>query len=86
MKSNAEAIQLLEQLLRAQPRNSLVLEVCAELRARITEGKPKGALRPFDKVAYQREYMRKQRAATRSNPRRTNTAQPIAGEGTHGND
>jgi hypothetical protein len=60
MRSNAEAMQLLEQLLRLQPRNQLVIDVCGELRDRILDSRIER--KTFDRAAYMREYMRKWRA------------------------
>lgn len=45
------------RLRRAQPRNADTMLVCDALEATFVRAAPK-----FDKVAYQREYMRKRRA------------------------
>jgi predicted Zn-dependent protease len=62
MRSNTEAVQLLEQLLRQQPRNQLVIDVCEELRDRIAANRVAEPGKTFDKTAYQREYMKAWRA------------------------
>jgi hypothetical protein len=72
MKSNTEAMQIVDRLLRTFPRHPLVLEACEELKARIVDNRVREAtegpvivkpvLKTFDKTAYQRVYMRAYRA------------------------
>lgn len=62
---------LAERLLRSQPRNLLVIEVCEELKARLVEQPVLASQdRPklFDRVAYQRDYMRQRRAKVKPSP------------------
>ena len=72
MKSNTQVMALVDQLLRAQPRNALVAEVCAELRERAIDNRladPAERPKEFDRTSYQRELMRKRRALAKANPK-----------------
>lgn len=54
----AQLRDAIARLRRAQPRNPDTMLICDAIEATFVRAAPK-----FDKVAYQREYMRKRRAA-----------------------
>lgn len=66
MTSN-ETLQLIARLRRDMPRNADVLAVCTELEKFVTGlvRKLEREFKRFDKVAYQRDYMRVRRAKQR---------------------
>lgn len=63
---SGELISAISRIRRVMPRNVDVMLICDELEKRIITVLPNGDIKPkFDRVTYQRELMRKRRAAER---------------------
>jgi hypothetical protein len=58
----AEVLSAIARVRRAMPRNVDVMLVCDELERQLVAPSTDGPRLKFDRVAYQREYMRERRA------------------------